>query len=85
MTIPRFVVIAIACLVFFDMKYGSGRIVDSLEDQASRVGYRLNSEFDDLSRRIARFDWAQRGQAWPAPRLGYDIIRLNVERRVRLW
>jgi hypothetical protein len=56
MTIPRFVVIAIACLVFLDMKYGSGRIVDSLEDQASRVGYRLNSEFDDLSRRIARFD-----------------------------
>src|SRR5260370_948213 len=52
MTMPRLAVIAIACLVFFDMKFGSGQIVGSLGDQASRLGYWLSNEFGDLSRRI---------------------------------
>jgi hypothetical protein len=55
MTMPRLAVIAIACLVFFDMKFGGGQIVGSLEDQASRLGYWLSNEFGDLSHRIARF------------------------------
>jgi hypothetical protein len=29
-------------------------------------------------------DSATAGQAWPTPRLGDDVIRLNVECRVRL-
>jgi hypothetical protein len=55
MTFPRLAVIAIACLVFFDMKFGNGRLVNSLEDQASRLGSWLSSEFDGLSHKIARF------------------------------
>jgi hypothetical protein len=45
MTIPRFAVIAIACLLFVDVKFDNGRLTDSLEDQAARVGYWLSSEF----------------------------------------
>jgi hypothetical protein len=69
MTIPRLAVIAIACLLFVDVKFDNGRLVDSLEDQATRLGYWLSSEFDDLSHRIARFQWSQRGAsvAHPAP------------------
>jgi hypothetical protein len=68
MTIPRFAVIAIACLLFVDVKFDNGRLTDSLEDQAARVGYWLSSEFDDLSHRIARFHWSQRVASvasWP--------------------
>jgi hypothetical protein len=55
MTVPRLVLIAIACLFFVDVRFGNGRLVDSVEDQATRLGYWLNNEFDDLARRIARF------------------------------
>jgi hypothetical protein len=55
MTMPRLIVIAIACLFLVDVKFGNGRLVDSLEDQAARLGYWLNSEFDDLSRGLIRF------------------------------
>jgi hypothetical protein len=48
MTIPRFAVIAIACLLFVDAKFDNGRLTDSLEDQAARLGYWLSSEFDDV-------------------------------------
>jgi hypothetical protein len=55
MTLPRLAIIAIACLVFVDVKFGNGRLVDSLEDQTSRLGYWLTNEFDSLSHQIARF------------------------------
>jgi hypothetical protein len=55
MTIPRLAVIAIVCIFVVDVKFGNGRLVDSLEDQATRLGYWLGSEFDDISHRIARF------------------------------
>ena len=34
MTVPRLALIAIACFVFIDMKFGDGRTVDALWDQA---------------------------------------------------
>jgi hypothetical protein len=55
MTVPRLVVIAIALLVFADMKFGGGRVVDALWYQATRLGYWLNNEFDGISHRIAQF------------------------------
>jgi hypothetical protein len=55
MTMPRLIVIAIACLFFVDVKFGNGRLIDSVTDQATRLGYWLNSEFDDLSRGLVRF------------------------------
>jgi hypothetical protein len=55
MTMPRLIVIAIACLFFVDVKFGNGRLVDSLEDQATRLAYWLNNEFTDLSHGLIRF------------------------------
>jgi hypothetical protein len=55
MTMPRLAVVAIACLLFVDVKFGKGRLVVSLENQATRLDYWLSSELDDLSHRIARF------------------------------
>jgi hypothetical protein len=56
MTIPRLAVIAIACLFFVDVKFGNGHLVEAVEDQATRLGYWLSSELDDLSHRITRSD-----------------------------
>jgi hypothetical protein len=55
MTVPRLAVIAIVCFLFVDLKFGSGRGVDALWDQATRLGHWLNTEFDALSNMIARF------------------------------
>jgi hypothetical protein len=54
MTIPRLAAIAFVCLVFIDMKFGGGRIVDALWDQAKSVGYSLNNELQGLTYRLAR-------------------------------
>ncbi len=54
MTIPRLVAIAFVCLVFIDMKFGGGRIVDALSDQSKSLGYWLNNEFQSITYRIAR-------------------------------
>ena len=54
MTIPRLAAIAFVCLVFIDMKFGGGRIVDALWDQAKSLGYWLNNEFQSITYRIAR-------------------------------
>jgi hypothetical protein len=54
MTIPRLAVIAIVSLVLMDMKFGGGRIVDAIWDQAKSVGYSLNNEFQSITYRIAR-------------------------------
>ena len=55
MTIPRLAVIATACVVFVDLKFGSGRLVDALWDEATRLGYWLDSAFSDLSYKIAHY------------------------------
>jgi hypothetical protein len=55
MTIPRLTVIAIALIVFADMKFGGGRGVDALWYQVTRLGYWLSNEFDSLSHMIAQF------------------------------
>ena len=55
MAIPRLAVLMIACFLFFDGKFGSGRLVDTVRDEATRVGYWLNNEFNGLSNRITRF------------------------------
>jgi hypothetical protein len=55
MRLPRLAVIAIACLVFVDVKFGNGRLIDTLEDEATRAGYWLSNELDGLSHQIARF------------------------------
>jgi hypothetical protein len=55
MRLPRLAVIAIACLVFVDVKFGNGRLIDALEDEATRAGYWLSNELDGLSHQIARF------------------------------
>jgi hypothetical protein len=54
MTIPRLAAIAIACLVFIDMKFGGGQIVGALWDQAKSLGYSLNNELQGLTYRLAR-------------------------------
>jgi hypothetical protein len=55
MATPRLAVLVIASLLFFDGKFGSGRLVGAFRDEATRVGYWLNNEFDSLSNRITRF------------------------------
>jgi hypothetical protein len=54
MTVPRLVLIAFACLVFIDLKFGGGRALDALWDQAKSLGYWLNNEFQGITYRIAR-------------------------------
>jgi hypothetical protein len=55
MTIPRLAVIAIACLLFVDVKFGNGRLVEAVDDQVTRLGYWLTKEFDSIARGITRF------------------------------
>jgi hypothetical protein len=47
------VLIVAAFLRLADYEYGTGRLVQSLSDQAVDVGYGLNSAFSHLLRRIA--------------------------------
>jgi hypothetical protein len=54
MTAPRLAVIAIACFVLVDMKFGGGRIVDALYGQAITLGHWLNNQFQGITYRIAR-------------------------------
>ena len=54
MTIPRLAAIAFVCLVFIDMKFGGGQIVDALWGQAKSLGYWLNNEFQSITYRVAR-------------------------------
>jgi hypothetical protein len=54
MTTPRLAAIAIACLVFIDMKFDGGQIVDAIWDQAKSLGHSLNNEFQGLTYRPAR-------------------------------
>jgi hypothetical protein len=54
MTVTRLVLIAIACFVFIDLKFGGGRTLDALWDQAVSLGHWLNSEFQSITYQIAR-------------------------------
>jgi hypothetical protein len=48
-------VVMFAALLAFDYKFYSGRLVDAISDQATQVGYWLNSELSNIERRIAPF------------------------------
>jgi hypothetical protein len=54
MTTPRLAAIAIACLVFIDVQFGGGQIVDAFWDQAKSVGHSLSNEIQGLTYRLAR-------------------------------
>jgi hypothetical protein len=54
MTIPRLAAIAIAYLVFIDMKFGGSQIVDAIWDQAMSLGHSLSNEVQGLTFRLAR-------------------------------
>ena len=54
MTVPRLLLIAFACFVFVDLKFGGGRTLDAAWDQISRLGNWLDSEFHSVSYEIAR-------------------------------
>ena len=51
MTIPRLAAIAFVCLVFVDIKFGGGRIGDTLWDQAKSLGYWLNNKVQGITYR----------------------------------
>jgi hypothetical protein len=53
MTVPRLVLIAIACFMFIDLKFGGGRTLDAIWDQATNLGYWLNNEFQSVAYKIA--------------------------------
>jgi hypothetical protein len=53
-TIPRLAAIAIACLVFVDMKFGGSQIAGALRDRAKSVGYSLNNELQGVTYGIGR-------------------------------
>jgi hypothetical protein len=55
MTVPRLALIAIAGFVFIDLKFGGGRTLDAIWDQAKSLGYWLNNEFQSVTYKIARF------------------------------
>jgi hypothetical protein len=55
MTVPRLALIAIACFVFIDLKFGGGQTLDAIWDQAKSLGYWLNNEFQGVTYKIARF------------------------------
>jgi len=54
MTVPRLLLIAFACFVFIDLKFGGGRTLDAIWDHARSLGYWLNSEFQSITYKIAR-------------------------------
>jgi hypothetical protein len=54
MTVPRLLLIAITCFAFIDLKFGGGRTLDALWDQARSLGYWLNNEFQSVTYKIAR-------------------------------
>ena len=54
MTVPRLLLIAIACFVFIDLKFGGGRTLDALWDQSRSFAYWLNGHFQNVTYKIAR-------------------------------
>ena len=54
MTLRRLLLIAFACFVFIDLKFGGGRTLDAIWDHARSLGYWLNSEFQSITYKIAR-------------------------------
>jgi hypothetical protein len=54
MTVPRLLLIAIACFVFIDLKFGGGRTLDAFWDQATRLGYWLTNEIQSITYKIPR-------------------------------
>jgi hypothetical protein len=53
MTLTRLVLILGVGLVFVDLKFGDGRLVQSVSTQTIDLGYRLNDSFSQIVRRIA--------------------------------
>jgi hypothetical protein len=53
MTFKRLVLVVAAVLLLADYRFGSGRFVQSLSEQAVEIGYGLNNTFSRIVRRFS--------------------------------
>ena len=52
MTVPRVVLLLLACIVFADYRFGNGRLIESVSAQTTQLGYKLSDELSKLERLI---------------------------------
>ena len=53
MTLPRILLLLAAGVLFADYRFGDGRLIATLSDQATQLVYKLNDELSKLERQVA--------------------------------
>jgi hypothetical protein len=54
MTLTRMMVLVAAVVLFVDYEFGKSRLIQSISDQTTQLGYTLSNHLSAIARRVSR-------------------------------